>query len=466
MTFRGILSGIGKTLKWSLISLLVIYGALWAINARDEDPSPEFISIEAVPMINPAPDNGYLALVGMNAPAEVDMLDYGKQWVDTNNAASTSIDIQKAKDKFDYGKLFKFKGDRELLCNPSKLPCVSLANSFASRWRKLADDNQLLLKRERRLIEFTHYEESYFPPSKESLIYPSWQPMQTRILALDLIALDAAEGHLESALAALEARIAFDRRALLGSHGLINAMVAALWLKNDYALLAEIVGGNATGLVLQKPRLTRMTELLTVEQVRNVALRMYEGSLRNSVRDFSVAFMPNLESMMGEPVNESTFEVVSKKLLTPMHQAQATQNDVALLYGLFLKRLNEYSPETSDEWAARDRSESHKAIAAELFSWRVLYNPVGKFNVFKNFPRGTAYRDELSDLAGIIRLARLQVEIVTEGVSDADIPSRISSNKDLYDIYTGKPMGKYVGERTLYFDTHRDGRQERILVKI
>jgi hypothetical protein len=37
MTFRGILSGLGKTLKWSLISLLVIYGALWAINARDAE---------------------------------------------------------------------------------------------------------------------------------------------------------------------------------------------------------------------------------------------------------------------------------------------------------------------------------------------------------------------------------------------------------------------------------------------
>jgi hypothetical protein len=46
-----------------------------------------------------------------------------------------------------------------------------------------------------------------------------------------------------------------------------------------------------------------------------------------------------------------------KVIASTFHQPQATQNEVAHLHGLFLKR---HSPETSDECAARDRSESHK----------------------------------------------------------------------------------------------------------
>ncbi len=234
MIFRSILSGLIKTLKWGFIVLGVIYGVLWAVNARDEAPSPEFISIQTLPKIDPDPNNGYLALLGLTAPADEDMFDYGVQWVDTYSVADTDMALQRANVSFISGKLrvanIKFQGDREALCNPAKMPCVAQAQASSAIWRKLAENNPILLERERRLVGYTHYEESYFPPNNfdspiPALVNPS------RLLSLDLIALDAAEGRLEAALAALEPRIAFDRRALLGSHGLINALVAVSWLK-------------------------------------------------------------------------------------------------------------------------------------------------------------------------------------------------------------------------------------------
>jgi hypothetical protein len=464
---------LGKTIKWGFIALVIIYVVLLAINAKDEEPSPEFLSIQTLPKITQDKDNAYLALVGMIAPEGEDVFDYGNQWVETYAAANTNTAIEQAKGSFLSGKSrareIKFQGNDTDLCNPSKDSCVSLAKeNSASRWKKLADDNQILVDRESRMVETTRYEESYFLPLGQVSPIPSY-PTNAHLLMLDLIALDSAEGRVGNALEKLESRIAFDRQALLGSHGLINALVASSWLRSDYALLADIVGSRPPELIEQKPRLLRMTEPLTLDQIRDVAVRMHEGGARLAVSLFSTSYYPMQDHSHGDSAEEGLPARVMKKLLAPLYKHQATQNLVASIQSPFLLRLTDFMPELVDAWIERDTMNKMITLDAALYSWDVLYNPVGKFNAYiMGLENGfrDRYTVRLSDLAGIISLSRLQIGVVTEGVKDSALPAYLAINSELYNPYTTKPMGWNYSARQLYFDTHPQGNPEHIQVGI
>lgn len=460
MAFRKILGGIGKTLMWGLIALVVIYGLLLAVNAVDENPTPELQSLLAIPQIKNDSTNGYLALVGSTlAPANEDFVDYGRQWVEAYNAATGQAASETAVARFT-GTSIKFIGDDKQLCNPMMALCLPLAKERAAAWRKLAADNKMMLDRQQRLLEFIHFEYSYFPPSIASPI-PSF-PIKFWQLMLDMIALDAAEGRIEPALAALDERIAFDRLALLNSGGsVLMAMVSASWLRQDYALLAEIVATHPKVTATQKARLVRMTELLEIEQLRTIAGRMVEGEYRSWAR-----------ASEWSDENAQTFmfgETYSNALMRPFFKTQATKNLMARDYAAIKALIQDFSPENADAWAAQFLQIQKIGSDDLIHTWRVMYNPIGKLVLSAGWASYESYIPRLSDLMGVMRLARLQVELVTDGITDADIPARIAANKTLYDPYSGKPMGWDVSKRQLYFDVHgkvQSGAPKRIQVGI
>lgn len=443
MTFRGILGGLGSIFKWGIVTFGMIAVLLLAINAMDEKPSPELKALQALPQINADPSNGYFALAGINAPAEEDSFNFGAQWVDTYNAAADMPALKQANARFSVISNLTFLGGQKHLCNPSKTPCLPQAKERAATWRKLAADNEILLTRHRALTAYANFEESYFPSSNESPL-PSYAS-PSRLLMLDLIALDAAEGRLESALSSLEALMAFDRRALLGSRHLITGMVARSWLGQDYALLSEIVASRPKALADQQERLERMTEPLEIGQVRAVAARLVEGEYRY----VSLAVPMFLDAEYGW----QDAGVLGAALVRPFFKPRATMNLVANYHAALQAQIRDFSPENSDAWIARLRQLEQDENNA-VYSWRILYNPVGKIGLAVGRPEYHAYILRLSDLIGVIRLARLQVDIVTAEDEDEDIPALIAANKALYDPYTDKPMGWDASKRYLYFDAH------------
>lgn len=436
MNYRKILGGIGKVLKWGVITLLVIMGFMLAINALDEDPSPELLALLASPKVKADPDNAFPALLGSAmAPANTDFVEYGNQWLDAYNAATGKAAIAAADARFPDNKI-KFVGDAKLLCNPAKASCLAQAKEQAAVWRKLSADNVEMLARQLRLMEFSHFESNYFFHS--GLPTPAY-PSNAHLLMLNLIALDAVEGRMEHALAALEARIAFDRRALLGSTDTQMAMVSAAWLRRDYALLAEIVATRSDMVVAQKERLLRMSDLLDIDALRIVDIRMIEGESRVIAHD------------LGEMPFSVGGDEFSSMLLRPFYKVQATRNREAKYLATVQTRIKEFTPEHAADFGNQLEQDAQNLNDDLIHTWRVLYNPVGKFMV----GQGISFQHQLfrlSDLMGIMRLTRLQIEIVTNGKSDAEIATQIAADKALYDPYTGKPMRWDAEKRQLYFD--------------
>lgn len=443
MTVSRKVSWFGKTLKWGCVCLILSYGLLVAINVVDEDLSPEANALLELPPMKAEPDNGYLAYAGIDAPDNEDSFNYGKQWVETYNAAADKRALEKANTRFQEAGL-SFRGN-EKLCKPARNPCLPQAKENADLWRKLAADNEILLSRHQLLAKFPNFEEIAFPASAEAPLLRYMVRMNLHSLELDMIALDVAEGRLAPALDALENRIAFDRRVLLGSRTLVMGMVATSGLMEDYAILAEIVATRASGLATEKARLVRMTEQLEVRQIRAIAGRLIEGEHRMIIRHIS-----------SNPLDGMGSDLYSG--LKPFFKPRATQNLFTRHYSSLQARVMEFTPENSDLWLDKATQEGQSWIDATIHSWRILYNPVGKYGVSVGM-NGVyeSYVPRLSSLIAITRLARLQVEVVTDGIDDTGIPTRIAANKELYDPYTGKPMGWDPGKRQLYFDTHDKG---------
>lgn len=465
MTFSGILSGIGKILKYVVISIVLYYGIAFAINIVDEDLTPEAKALLTVPHTKSDPGNGYLALVGMTAPPTEDIVAYGTLWVDTYNAATDEAALEKANATFNGSKLV-FRGDGKLLCNPAKAPCIPLARENADLWHKFATDNEMLMTRQRRLTGFVHFEENYFAPIVESTFaeftskspFPHFNALQSpHLLELDLIALDVAEGRLGPALAALEARIAFDRRVLLGARYRITGMMAERWLEQDLALLAEIVATRSMTLAAYKARLERMTEPLDIHQIRTIAGKQAEGEYRSMCRS------------MPETLNEVTLTMFRPfgKLFLPFAKLQASQNMIAHTNSAFQARLADFSTGDSGAWIGKGEQAAKNERDAADRPWR-LYNSNMRGVLSYEIGNFDSNLLQLSDLMGITRLARLQVDVVTAGMAGTGISAQISADKALYDPYTGKPMGWDAGKQQLHFETRgtRFGLPKRIQVGI
>lgn len=453
MTLRKILSGVGKFFKWFFITIALFIGLLLAVNAVDESPTKEAEAIVATPQIIEDPNNGFYAFVGAwKAPQNEQISNYGMQWVETYNSAVSKVELEKANSRFK-GKALDFVGDKDQLCRPTKFLCLPLAKARAKVWRKYYIDNKVFVDRQRHLTDFSHFDDTYFPPQFYSPIPPFGNPF--RDLVLSMIAVDAAEGRLVSALSTLESIIAFDRRALLGSRSLVLSMVMRHWLMQDYALLAEIVSSHNPALSTQKARLARMTEPLEIDQIRNVASRMFEGEARTMFR--------------GLPISLNESNAWSDILMRPFFKQQATLNLAARNHEALQSRIQSFSPVAHDTWVTNYQQEGENQDDSVIHSWRVLYNPSGKLLISIGRADLSDYILRLSDLIGVTRLARLQVEVVTAGVTDANINTIILSNKALYDPYTDHPMGWEPDKRQLYFDLQGNvgvGASKRIQVGI
>lgn len=447
MSSRCVFSAIGKVLKWALIIPFSIYGLLAAINLMDEALSPESKALMASPQAADDPGNGFLALVGTNAPPNEDPVGYGVDWVSSYNAATDHESVVKAGARFSYDTL-PFRGDDKLLCNPRKTLCLPQANERGVVWRKMATDNELLLTRQRGLAAFTKFDETYFPPTIQTPL-PNYRN-QSRLLALDLIALDAADGKLETALSALDDRIAFDRLALLGSRSMLTGMVAASWLGQDYALLSEVVAANSSMLQQHKARLYRMTEPLQVDSLRTVAKRLFEGEF--------ITQSHSLLSLTPEVIRQSIgFELNHTLVLLswPFFKPHATINQWAREQAVIESRILDFSPEKYDTWVTQF-AQDRQSVRDRIYSWRTLYNPTGKIiSLWARDYSGEDYVLRLSDVIGTTRLLRLQIKVLRDRTTDADMASTLA-DKTLHDPYSGKPMTWDATNRWLSFDARSD----------
>ena len=403
---------------------VLLYGLLLGINALDENPSDDFTALTVPLATSTDPSNGYLAYVGMMAPAGQDPLHYGAQWISNFSEATDATAIARTQVELGIG-ILKFEGDRAQLCNPTKAACMLLSATNAIGWQQLAADNALLLQRQRQMVASASFEEAYSPPSMESPL-PTPDLNRSKLLELDLIAVDAAQGRLAEALTALAQRLAFDRRALQGSRSLLMGMVATSWLEQDYALLTEIVASYPAQLAGHQALLVQMATPLEVEALRRTAMEMFKGEYRLTLttfpREYSGLTMGDVMNLDEKEREGSIAKRVKAQLIRPLYKHQASGNLVAGGHKIWLDQLLTFQPENALAWFSDTAQRQRDAIRGKTQTWRIIYNPVGKVILRRDSASSSydRYLERLFALRAASYKAGMQVACALGTAADAD----------------------------------------------
>lgn len=453
-----LLAKTGRAVLVLALTMLALCAAILGINSIDEAPTEAARALAATTAQEFNPRNGFISYVGGSAPADAEAMAWGAKWIGAHQSAVDKAAREAAAKNYPTYAL-PFKGNAKLLCEPGAGTCIELARERSGAWRELAQDNAVALARQRALVDYPAFDENYLAPHPESASPHTSNP--ARRLALNLTALDAAEGRTEVALTAIGRQIAFDRRALEGSHSLITGMVAIRWLTEDYALLADLLAIHPRLATEQNSALMAMTEPLAVVQAKGIAQRLFEGEGRWQIRALGNEFRTLSEAddlfALLKTLLSGDGQKVLSTLATQFLMPQATLNLLAADNAAFRQRVNAFSPENWKAWTAREKQLAEAAGEGD-WSWLNVYNLTGRALARSASPDYSAYLPRIFNLVGITRLARLQVSLLADESTGTDVAGNIAVRKDLYDPFTNLPMGWDAGQRRMHFESIRSAK--------
>jgi hypothetical protein len=461
-----------RVIKWLLIVVLVLVGALFAINAVDESLKPE--AAAALRWPDPAVkdgDNGYFALVGLSAPSGQDAADWGRRWVEAMNRASSGDEI-KAAEKSLAAAPFKLVGAATPLCDfRADQPCAPQAVKNAGAIAQLTADNAELLGRYAALGRFPQVADTYRP---QSISHPIIGVMpygyaQRLLLSQRLAELDKEGG--APALASIAADIDLQRKVLAGAGSLILKMAANAALARDYQALAEVLRRHSELAAAEAATLQRILAPLNSQELALTPALMAEFRGMAAVLDDPAIADPatyQLVQTLGAaaPAITAPAPPILKAAVLDAVLAPLLKGTVAVL--LQKNATRNFQFEVIGAYAALDSlpasgyAEAERALRArqdEGPNWTWLYNPIGKLLMSIALPDFSNYKRRLFDTEGLRRLVVLQAQIAAQRIADADIPAFLAkSEPSLADPYTAKAMGWDAAQRALVFTPAKNSR--------
>jgi hypothetical protein len=424
-----------KSVRWTLAIVLVLALAIVAINAFDEDISPETAAFLKVPL-NPYPaeENLYLALVGFDAPegqsvfaagqarvaqSEVD----GSAFFKNQEAFKSLLERRNAQPRT------RFKGKVDF-CKPLSATCWIDPETHGAEIETLLKDNDLLYQRYLALYSLR----GYFDTEKPSyfMIFPGSAPFEVQALLLADTARRIKTGRTREARAAALARLRDDvemwRMMLTGQGGLVSKMISVAHLQPDYALLSDMVADPAIDLTSLAPIIEEILNRISADDWKLHNLFAAEARISAAMLEQLQAVKePFFRSEAASEHEETDWrDWVSGRAQHYFFKVDATQNLGARMM-IETQRMADAAPrdllaaqETRDRWNDRNLD----------FGPSYIYNPVGKLMVAIAAPAYDEYPLRVYDVAAFVRAARLGYEIRKARVSASDIPAFIREHPE------------------------------------
>jgi len=418
---------LSKTVLWALGVVAVFVLAIVAINAFDEDLSPQTAALSKARDNPYAPEeNLYIALVGFDAPEGQSVVTVGQERVAENDIAAAKFlndprtlteSLERSKDR----KKTEFKGKPDF-CRPITGSCWTGVESHQPEINGLLGDNQELYRRYLALPALRGYFETANP---SYLMIFTNVPGGVRALFLTNTALRIRTGTTvrtkNAALVDLRNDVSTWRRMLVGNGGLISKMLAIASLHGDYVLLGDMIADPNIDLAPLSAEIegTLLQVGMDDWKLRNVfanefriSVSMYEQlkSARTS------AFRPGSTPEGEDP---GWWEMPWARVQDYLLKVHATEN-ISALAMIELQKAAEAEPrellaaqETFHRWSDRN-----------LRFWpSLLYNPLGKTLVSVGVSAYDAYPLRAYDVAAYARGVHLAYEIRKQRVPASDIPA-------------------------------------------
>lgn len=378
-----------------LVLLVVLYYQF------DEDLRPEVVEIlNYLPEKIPVNENGYYALLGLfadkdAAPHEKGLLiaaEAEKRYDSFEGLAIVSItDIEGA-------EVIKSNIDEASMCSSDARPdcLVDILNRKAF-YRKLLQDNDLLISRLKHLYTY-----KYFQESPAVIVVPNLKTVH-RILLADIV-LKWINGEHQAAVLSLRDDLSFWRHVSSSDTSLITRMIAESVIESDLHILSEFISdcSNCISGKLIEKQLLRPTTSPEIDMTR-----VFEFEYRSMYHDVSKLIEQSKKESVGQAI---------------LYYLFVKQNSVFnKMYAIFDQAINLSKCELGKYENCYDAymSESRKDI--DFWSAEFLKDPVGEviFHISKPTYHNYVWRSFRKEL--LRRLIYAKHLLYKNNVSENDI---------------------------------------------
>lgn len=425
------MSTVKTFLKWLGIGIATVVLVVMVINLFDESLDPRAAAYgKPRPATVPEMENGYFAMLALDAPQGADGMAYARAWLDEARAA--------AQERRRPVRPPREQVKRPEPCEPIDRSCLALVRENPAQTRRqlalFAGD----LARYYALVSSRRFEEVLDYPAGLLSDLPPYSPLVRAQRAYLLrVALDFESGRADQALVALEQELAWQRLFLTETRLLISKMVAARNYWRDLMFVRSLVEDRSARLAPHLPRLQKMLQPLD-EAMRSFP-KVAEAEFA-FVRAAYAGIKPDRDDL----VKAWGWYFFGTALL---YQPKATEN-------LAYRYYSEVAEKVLAAPAHRVAAES-KAVSdswEKLPWWRYVYNPLGKILMSSSLPTWDEYPLRMHDLDALNRLLALRVELLAAGTKPAEVAGRVAASAPrLHDPYTRKPMAWDEEKKRLYF---------------
>ena len=434
-----------KTIKIIAIVIALFFAYFVAINWNDEELRSEVAQALAwQPPVNAFEDNGYLTLLGIEAPTEMDAATVGKKALNAELARFADMqkthkeNLAQAPNPAEVDEYIDWKDNR---CN-----YVMQANCVDFYLQQGAAKLDIVLLSQKRLT--AHYNairqaKSYvevMPPMITSQI-PKYQLLTSaseleRIRAI----IDMADNRMDIGLQGYVNNAMFSRKLLRESNSLISHMIAISMMQRDIRLLSELMTKYPSIATKYSDQLMPMLETVSTPEYNLVK------SFKNE-RDMSLQVMGNLKYATAKDVSNSS-SLIKNNLIsisTLGFQPNATTN---LFYDWGTSRLELAQAKASQLDEVKEKSRTkHKDLLGLGYGWFFIENPVGKILASIAEPDYANYIERQHDLDGYLKMVKMQLDVLADGAG-----KNKTSGIKVHDPYTQKLMQYDVDTGVLTFE--------------
>jgi len=410
------------------IAFVLLLGLVWVVINSFDVPLSDQAKALLTPPPNPYPaeDNLYLAMAGMEGPADRPITEMGKERIDAYNQALDSMLLNpdlalNANSKWDAAKL-KPTGKLEL--GPQRTSSIwTTAKSHHQDIAAFLSANKELYQRYLSL----HHLHGYYETARPSYIAPVISvPQQLRVLFLGSVANRVQTGtpqQQREALTDLQRDLQTWRSVLKGDGTLIGKMLAAAWLHGDLILFADLIQDPSYDLKLLDDVLDPTLSPFDPKDYRigNAFLAEWRGvatlykTITAANEYIAAAAPPSWRKRMENAFEAHFFKInATENISAPQaaHWAALLDSDPSQ----FLQNR-----EVNRQWL--EQNQPHFALSS-------FYNPVGKILVRVAMSQNDSYPLRVYDIAAYQRLVYLAFQLKRQHIATASVATFLKAHPE------------------------------------
>lgn len=425
-----IAAGIGFIIALAAIGL----AAMAFMNRSDNALSPQAAAVLQTETFPDAAQNGYFAMLGLRSDSPH---EYGRRWL---AAVTESKDAEALEAALKALPTTRVVLPSALTCNPEKEQCLARYKAKPDDARRLINEGRVLVQHYRQLRDYPAFVEALPAASmRYDMPLPQYQAMvDGQQVVRAEIALAAATGAADRALADLAAEIELHRRMFAGSRLLIMKMVARRALVRDVALLAEFIAtqpqtlrGGARGAIEHALR-PPAPEELALDNVLHSEMRMGVNLFLDSAK--------RPELVIGAIDTEYPM-----RLLVWLARLGYLPVATANRYVELMQPVVEASraPTSSIETTLAEANHRIQTRYEELAGSLALRNIAGDKLLVLGAPAYGDYILAVRDIEALLRLAAAAVDLSEKNLNNASaekIRAALAADATRRDPYSGQPF--------------------------